>query len=72
MAEGTSLRLQFETMAGLKTWTFNNAKPSAGLQNVRTLMQAMITNGSIFENPPIRAYSAKEVTTTETEYNLNS
>lgn len=72
MAAGTSLKLQFETMAGLKTWTFNYAKPSAGLTNVRALMQSMITNGSIFEHPPIKAASAKEVTTSENIYDLDA
>lgn len=70
MAAGTSLKLQFETMAGLKTWTFNYAKPSSGLVNVKALMQAMITNGSIFENPPIKAAAAKEVTTSENIYDI--
>lgn len=71
MASGTALRVQFETMSGVKTWKFNYAKPSIGSANVKALMQAMISNGSIFENPPIRAYTAKEITTTETEYDLS-
>lgn len=71
MAEGTSLQLKFETMSGIKTWTFKHAKPSAGRAKIKTLMSGMIENGSIYEYPPIRAYSAKEVTTTENVYDLD-
>ena len=70
MAAGTKLQLKFETMAGIKTWNFAYAKSEPTDQQVRTAMQAMITNGSVFENPPIRASSAKTITTTETVFDI--
>ncbi len=70
MAAGTKLQLKFETMAGIKTWNFNYAKSEPTDQQVRTAMQAMITNGSVFEHPPIRASSAKTITTTETVFDI--
>lgn len=70
MAEGTRLQIKFETMAGLKTWNINYAKPSMNTADVKALMNGMIQNGSIFEYPPIRAYSAKTITTSENEFDL--
>lgn len=72
MASGTKLQLQFETATGSKTWTFNYAKTSAGIQNVKALGAAMIANGSIYEAPPLVLKTAKEVTTTENVYDLNA
>ena len=71
MASGVKLQMKFETMSGVKTWTFNNAKTNATTNNVRTLAQAMITNGSIFEYQPVRVSSAKLVVTTEQEYDVS-
>lgn len=71
MAEGTRLQLQFETMSGVKTWSFNYAKASPTLANVKALMQAMIANGEIYKTPPLVAYSAKTVTTSENEFDLS-
>lgn len=71
MASGTKLVLSFYSATGKTlTWTFNYAKPSAGKVNVVALMQAMITNGSIYATPPVEIKSAKEVTTTEQTYDL--
>lgn len=39
--------------------------------DVQTLMQTMITNGSIFSVPPVTAKSAKLITTTETDISLS-
>lgn len=72
MAAGTKLQMVFETSTGSKTWTFNYAKPGMGVTNVKALGQAMITNGSVYEAPPLLLKSAKEVTTSETEYDLNA
>ncbi len=72
MASGTKLVLGFETSAGKNTTlTYNYAKPSAGLANVKALMSGIIANGSIFANVPAAAKSAKEVITTESIYDLS-
>lgn len=72
MAEGVRLQLTFDTMAGSRTWSFNYAKPSSGLVNVKALGQAMIENGSIFTNVPTRLTAAKEVVTSENVYDIDS
>lgn len=71
MAAGTKLQLQFDTMSGSKTWSFNYASPSTTTQAVKALGTAMITNGSIFSSPPIALRSAKTVTTSENVYDLS-
>ena len=73
MAAGTKLVLGFETSAGRSmTLTYSHAQPSAGLANVKALMNGIIANGSIFVNVPAEAKSAKEVTTTENVYDLSA
>lgn len=67
----TSLKLKFGTMSGEKTWTFNNIDPNAAVADVKTLVQTMIANGSIYKYPPLTASSATLVTTTEAEIPLN-
>lgn len=71
MAAGTKLQLQFETMGGLKTWSFSRANPGVTKANVQALVQSMIANGTIFENQPIRIREAKTVTTSENVYDLS-
>lgn len=72
MASGTKLILNFYSATGKTlTWTFNHAKPSAGRANVLALMNAMITNGSIYATPPAEIKGAKEVVTTESIYDLS-
>ena len=70
MAAGTQLKLQFDTLSGTKTWTYNYAKANASAANVRALCSAMIANGSIYTNPPLVIKSAKLVTTTEQEIDV--
>lgn len=72
MAEGTTLQLKFDTMSGASTMNFNYAKPAATATQVGTLVNAIIANNSIFKAPPIRATSAKLITTSETVINLDS
>lgn len=71
MAEGVKLQLTFDTMAGSRTWSFSRAKPSSGLSAVTALGTAMVTNGSIFTNPPTRLTAAKEVVTSENVYDIS-
>lgn len=71
MAAGTRLEITFDTMGGSKTASFAYAKPGATETAVKALAQAIIANGSIFQNPPIRATAAKTVTTSENVYDLS-
>lgn len=72
MAEGTKLVLGFENGSGhAVSISYSYAKPSATLANVKSLMNGIIANGSIFENVPVTAKSAKTVTTTENVYDLS-
>ena len=61
---GTSLVMKFGTTRGDKTWTFNYAKSTMQENNIRAVAQAMIENGSIFQNQPLSLESAQLVTTT--------
>lgn len=69
----TTARLVFEmnTAGGSRSFGFNYANPTASSGNVRTAGQALITNGSIYQNPPLSLKSAKMVQTTTTEYDLS-
>ena len=69
----TSLVLTFQTNSGDKTtFTFPYAKVNVSAANVRNLVSAITTNGSIFEAEPVTAISAKTVTTTETDISLSA
>lgn len=72
MAAGTSLKMKFDTMSGSKTWTFKYAKSGATLANIKALGAAMIANGTILENQPVRLTDARTVTTSENVYDLDS
>lgn len=73
MASSTKLVLEFYSATGETIqYSYKYAKPSAGTENVKALMQAMITNGTIFARPPVAAKSAKEVITTESVYDLDN
>lgn len=72
MASGTSLVMSFyDGENNTINFTYKYANPSVQATTVRTLSQAMITNGSIYANTPVTAKSAKIVTTTETPIALN-
>ena len=73
MAAGTKLVLTFATADGESmNLTYNYAKPSTTLGQVQTLMNGIITAGEIFAKVPVLAKGAKLVTTTESEYDLNT
>ena len=61
----SKLVLEFEGTSGEVKFNYNYANPSASTANIKALVNGIITNGSIFENPPTKAVSAKIVTTTE-------
>lgn len=71
MASGVAIKMKFDTMRGSKTWTYNNAKPSATADMVKTAAQAMIDNGSVYEYVPIKLASAVKVVTEESTYDLS-
>ncbi len=73
MAEGTKLVLGFQNASGTNmTLSYSHAKASATAAQVKSLMNGIIANGSIFANVPATAKSAKIVTTTEAEYDLSA
>lgn len=73
MASGMKLVLGFETAEGKSmTLTYNHAKASATAAQVKALMNGIIANGSIFSTVPATAKSAKQVTTSENEYDLSA
>ena len=49
-----------------RDFAFNYAKSNATTANIKALAQGIITNGSIFENVPVSATTAKLVVTSET------
>ena len=71
MAAGTKVILRFGTTSGEKNFTFNYGDASTAISDVKALMTAMITNGSIFRYPPLTAISAKAQVTTETEFDIS-
>ena len=71
MAAGVKLQLKFGTMAGEKTWTFSRAKENVTTAQVKALMNAMITNGTIYQEPPLTKRSAKVIVTTEDAFDLS-
>lgn len=71
MASGVALKLKFDTMSGSRTWTYNHASPSATTAQVKAAAQAMIDNGSVYQNVPIKLVSAIQVTTSESSYDIS-
>ena len=71
MAAGTSLKMKFDTMSGSKTWSFSYANAGATAANIKALGAAMIANGSILTNVPVRLTEAKTVTTSEHVYDIS-
>ncbi len=52
-------------------FSYNYANPEVAPNDVKSLVQAMITNGSIFAHPPVTAVSAKLIEISESEINLS-
>lgn len=71
MAVGTKLILRFGTTSGEKNFTYNYGNSEATSANVKSAMQAMIDNGSVFKYPPLTMISAKTQITTEAEFDLS-
>lgn len=71
MASGIQLQLRFGTISGEKTWTIKNVKDTITTAQVKTAMDAMITNGSVYKYPPLSKVSAKRIVTTEETYDIS-
>lgn len=71
MAESSKLILRFGTTSGEKNFTYNYGNASTSAAGIKTAMQAMITNNSIFKYPPLTIISAKFQVTTETQVDLS-
>ena len=72
MAAGTKLELEFlDTNGKSLFFVFPFADPGASSTEVKALINAIIANGDIFAHIPVTAKSAKNVTTSEHEYNLS-
>lgn len=71
MASGNKLQLKFQTMHGVKTWTFSHMDENATTQQVKDLINSMIANGSIYQYPPLTVESAKLIQVQESDYILN-
>ena len=71
MATTQQLVLRFGTMNGEKTWTYNHMKSEPTVQEVNTLMNTMITNGSIYTNVPLTKVSAQLVVKETRDYELS-
>ncbi|MBQ7578778.1 MAG: DUF2922 family protein [Synergistaceae bacterium] len=52
-------------------FSYKYADPELRTADVRTLVQAIITNGSVFDPVPVSLEGAKLVTTTENEFDLS-
>ncbi|MBQ7215559.1 MAG: DUF2922 family protein [Synergistaceae bacterium] len=72
MASAAKLLLTFAGTNGDVNFLYSYANPEAASAKVKALMNGLIANGSIFENPPVTAKSAKIITTTTTEYDLSA
>lgn len=72
MAATSKLVIDFAGTNGDVSFSYNYFNPSATITQVQALAAALTTNGSIFENPPVTVKSAKLVTTTEQDYEMNA
>lgn len=70
MASGITLKLEFGTMSGTKTWNIKYAKANATQANIKNLMDVMIANGSIFTYPPLTKSAATIIKTEETSVDV--
>ena len=65
------LVMTFAGYNGDVTFSYGYAKESATTNQVKSLMNGLITNGSIFFDPPLTMKSAKMVITNTDEYDLS-
>ena len=69
MAAGVRLVLTFQCQDGKEhDFGFQYAKAEPTDNQISTILQAMITNGSIFQYQPVTATAAKTVVTSENHF----
>lgn len=71
MAVTNKIVMTMETAGGDKNFSYGNIDSSVTSSDVKTAGQALVTNGSIFQNVPLSLKAAKLVTTTTTDYDLS-
>ncbi len=72
MANVSTLVINYSGQAGGNvTFSYRYADPETPVATVKALVNGLITNGSIFENPPVKVNSAKLVTQNEADYDLS-
>ena len=72
MAAGSRLVLEFQDSHGdTIVHTFPYISQNITTTKVKSIMDAIIANGSIFSDVPIAKVSAKLVTTTESSFSLS-
>lgn len=71
MATTTKLVLKMGTTGGAKNYSFNYADDTTSSATVKSAVQAIITNGTLFNPQPVNCSGAKFVTTTETEVDIS-
>ena len=73
MANVSTLVIAFSGQAGGNVkFSYKYADPETPIATVKALVNGLIANGSIFENPPVTTTSAKLVTQTEADYDLSN
>ena len=69
----SKLVLSFATMEGESMiLSYNHVDPEVAAAKVKSLVNGILTAGSIFSKVPVLAKSAKLVTSTENEFDLNA
>lgn len=67
-----TLQAKVMTASGTKTMSWKYADPAAEYEaDIKPFFQALVTNGDIFQNPPLAVQSAKFVTKTETDIQMD-
>ena len=71
MANVSTLVLEFNGQNGNEKFYYRYADPEMPVATVKALINGLISNGSIFENPPTAIINAKLVRQTEADYDLS-
>ena len=71
MPNVSTLVLEYTGQTGKSKFFYRYADPETPIATVKALVNGLIANGSIFENPPTTLISAKLATQTEADYDLS-
>ena len=64
--------IDFAGQYGDVRFSYGYADPETTVASVKALVNGLIANNTLFENPPITVKNAKIVTTTEDNYDLSN